>query len=122
MEAELKKIILLSYCFMLLSACAVNRYRSDFDFAAKLAQEGLWNEAYYRLQKARAAGGDSALLRNNLAVVLEGLNRWPEADEEYQRALKLDPANEQIKDNYDRFRKNLKKDSPQEPKEGKDEK
>jgi Tfp pilus assembly protein PilF len=105
-----------------LAGCAVNRYSSNFDFAAKLAQEGLWNEAYYRLQKAKAEGVDSALLHNNMAVVLEGLSRWPEAEEEYQRAMKLDPANEQIKENYDRLRKLLKKDKPEEPKEGKNEK
>jgi len=123
MEDELKKIILLSLSFMLLSACAVNRYRSDFDFANKLAQEGLWKEAYYRLQKAQAKGSNSPQLHNNLAVVLEGLNRLGEAEQEYQQAMKLDPANTLIKDNYDRFKKKeQKKEKKEKPEEGKNEK
>jgi tetratricopeptide (TPR) repeat protein len=105
-EVELKKIILLTIGVVLLAGCAVNRYRSDFEFANKLAAEGLWKEAYYRWQKALAPNSSSAALHNNLAVALEGLDRKPEAEQEYQQALKLDPGNVYIKSNYDRFQKN----------------
>jgi Tfp pilus assembly protein PilF len=110
-EVELKKIICLSIWILFLIGCAANRYRTDFEFANKLAAEGLWNEAYYRLQKTLALGGDSAALRNNLAVVLESLNRLPEAEREYRQALKLAPGNVRIQSNFERFKKNQGKEN-----------
>ena len=95
----------------MLSGCSVHSYRSDFEFASKLAQEGLWQEAYYRLQKARAAGNDSAALHNNMAVVLESMGRSEEARREYEAALKLAPGNEQIQGNFNKFKKTLGKDA-----------
>jgi tetratricopeptide (TPR) repeat protein len=109
-EVELKKIILMTICVVMMFGCAVNRYRSDFEFANKLAAEGLWKEAYYRWQKAQTPNGGSAALHNNLAVALESLNRLPEAEQEYQQALKLYPGNVYIKSNYDRFQKNQGKE------------
>jgi Flp pilus assembly protein TadD len=108
-EVELKKIILLTMCIALLAGCAVNRYHSDFEFANKLAAEGLWKEAYYRLQKALLLNSGSAALHNNLAVTLEGLNRLPEAEQEYQQAMKLDPGNTIIQNNYEQYKKNMRK-------------
>lgn len=95
----------------MLSACAVNRYRSDFEFANKLAREGLWQEAIYRWQKSMTADGGSAALHNNLAVALESLGRYEEAEREYQLALKRDPANVKIQSNYNLFKKNQRKDA-----------
>jgi Flp pilus assembly protein TadD len=109
-EAELKKTICLFSWILLLTACAGNRYRSDFEFANKLATEGLWKEAYYRWQKALLPNGGSAALHNNLAVALEGMNRLPEAEQEYQIALKLAPGNALIQSNYSLFKKNQRKD------------
>jgi Flp pilus assembly protein TadD len=108
-EVQLKKIIILAIAFVLFAGCAVNRYRSDFAFANKLAEEGLWKEAYYRWQKALAAENDSAALHNNLAVALESLGRLPEAEQEYLRALKLAPGNSLIQSNLDRLKKNQSK-------------
>lgn len=105
----MKKLIYLSLCVVLFAGCAMNRYRSDFEFANRLAKEGLWKEAYYRWQKALATKSDSAALHNNLAVALESLNRLPEAEQEYQQAMKLAPGNTQIQSNYNRFKKNLSK-------------
>ena len=101
----------------MMSACAVNRYRSDFEFANRLAAEGLWKEAYYRWQKALTPNGGSAALHNNLAVALESLNRLPEAELEYRLAMKLDPGNVNIKSNYDRFQKNQGKEKGKEKNE-----
>lgn len=107
----MKKIMLLTLSVLLLAGCAVNSYRSEFDFANKLASEGLWQEAYFRLQKAQAAGNDSAALHNNLAVVLESLGRFDEARGEYELALKRAPANEHIQTNFSQFKKNQGKDA-----------
>ena len=116
-EVELKKIILLAIGVVLLAACAGNRYHSDSEFANKLAAEGLWKEACYRLQKALTARSGSAALHNNLAVVLEGLNRLPEAEQEYRQAMKLDPGNVNIISNFDRFQKNQGKEKKKEQNE-----
>ena len=108
-EVELKKIIFLTISSILLAACAVNGYHSDFAFANKLAKEGLWQEAIYRWQKAKTPDGGSAALHNNLAVALESLGRYGEAEREYQLALKLAPANAKIQSNYNLFKKNQRK-------------
>jgi len=105
-----KKIALLALGALLLAGCAVNSYRSEFAFANKLAREGLWQEAYYRLQKVRATGDDSAALHNNMAVVLESMGRNDQARDEYEIALKLDPGNEQILANFNKFKKTQGKD------------
>lgn len=110
-EVEVKRIIMLAAGVLLLAGCAVNRYRSDFEFANKLTREGLWQEALYRLQKTRTAGNDSPALHNNLAVVLEALGRLDEAQKEYELALKLDPGNARIQGNIDKFKKNQGKDA-----------
>jgi Flp pilus assembly protein TadD len=110
-EGELKKIMLLTLGIVLLAGCAVNSYRSEFDFAGKLAREGLWQEAFFRLQKAQAAGNDSAALHNNLAVVLESLGRFDEARGEYELALKRAPADEHIQTNFSQFNKNQGKNA-----------
>jgi Flp pilus assembly protein TadD len=107
----LKKIIFLAICAAMLSACAVNRYSSDFEFANRLASEGLWQEAIYRWQKAMPPGGGTAALHNNLAVALESLGRYPEAQREYELALKMAPGNKLIQNNFDRFNKNQRKDA-----------
>ena len=105
----MKKIVVLAFSALLLAGCAAHGYRSDFDFANKLIREGLWQEAHFRLHKARAAGNDSAALHNNLAIVLEGLERYDEARSEYELALKRDPGNEKIQSNLDRLKKNQEK-------------
>jgi Flp pilus assembly protein TadD len=110
-EDNLRKLFILLTIALLLAGCAVNRYRSDSEFANKLAAEGLWKEAYYRWQKALTLNGSSAALHNNLAVALESLDRLPEAEQEYQQAMKLAPENTLIQNNYNLFKKNQRKDS-----------
>ena len=107
----MKKIIVVTMGVLFLAACAVNRYRSDFEFANKLAKEGLWQEAIYRYQKTMPPAGGSAALHNNLAVAWEGLGRTDDARREYELALKLAPADKQILSNFNRFKNNQRKDA-----------
>jgi len=107
----LKKTMLLTLGALVLAGCAVHSYQSEFEFASKLAREGLWQEMIFRLEKARTAGNDSAALHNNLAVALECLGRYEEADREYQLAMKLAPADSRIQSNYNLFKKNQKGDT-----------
>lgn len=92
---------------LLLGACASGRvsFRGDFDFANKLAENGLWQEAYYRWQRVLAQGMDTAAVHNNMALALEKMARWAEAEAEYQKALKLAPTDSHIKGNYEKCKR-----------------
>lgn len=68
-----------------------------------MAQRGLWSEALFRFRQAdRATPGDPQVL-NNLAVAYEAVGLFDEALETYKSALKLDPANRELRRNYARF-------------------
>ena len=114
-------ISLIIIVFLIGGGCSARKaYKSEFDFANKLGQEGLWKEAHYRWQKILADGKESAALYNNIAVALEEMGRFEEAEEAYNKALKLAPNNSTILGNYDRLKKLLKK--PKSENENEDEK
>jgi len=92
-----------------LSGCSSHHVsRSEFDFANKLARQGLWKEARYRWEKVLKKGQESAAIYNNIAVSLEEAGNFEEAEKMYQKALSLAPGNSSIKSNYDRMKKFLK--------------
>ena len=73
-------------------------------FGVRMAERGLWSEAWFRFEQARAlGGGNDPQLLNNLAVASEALGRFDDALGFYRQALALAPANRELKDNYDRF-------------------
>ncbi len=80
---------------------------SEFSFANKLARQGLWKEAHYRWEKVLAAGNDSAAVYNNIAIALEHMGRFDEAEQAYKKALKKSPNNSSIESNYKKFKKML---------------
>lgn len=107
-EVQLKLTIFIISAVLLLSFCSVRGGKSEFDFANRLAQQGLWKEAYMRWERAATAGKDSAALHNNMAIALEQMGKREEAEKEYQKALKLSPNNSRIKSNYERLKSFLK--------------
>jgi Flp pilus assembly protein TadD len=76
-----------------------DKVKTEIDFANRMAMSGLWKEAYFRWQKALTEGGESALLHNNMAVALEEMGKFKEAEKEYEKALKLAPNSTFIKTN-----------------------
>jgi len=104
----LKKFISILFCFLLLYSCSANKYRSELEFGNKLAQNGLWQEAYYRWHKYLEKGNNTAAVLNNIAVALEQMGKYEEAAKEYERALKLAPKNSTISSNYKALKKYLK--------------
>lgn len=78
--------------------------KAQVEFGIKVAQNGLWKEATYRWEKATEIDPTYAEAWNNLAIGYEYAGRFEDADAAYQRALKLDPKNTMIRQNYDLFK------------------
>src|SRR5919198_4522930 len=78
--------------------------KSQVEFGIKVAQNGLWNEALYRWQKAVQIDPTYAAAWNNLAIAFEHEGRFDDAKKAYEKALGLDPKNPMIRQNYDLFK------------------
>lgn len=100
--------IIIIVCLVFGGCSAKNSYKSEFEFANKLAQDGLWKEAHYRWSKVLKTGKATVALYNNMAIALEEMGKPDEAEKMYQKALKLDPGNVTVKSNYDAFKNVLK--------------
>jgi tetratricopeptide (TPR) repeat protein len=108
-NVKVKWVPILLIIAVFIGCSAKKSYRSEFDFANKMAQEGLWKEALYRWEKALAEGKESAAVYNNIAVALEEMGKLEEAEKTYKKALELAPNNPTIKGNLDKLKKFLKK-------------
>jgi type IV pilus assembly protein PilF len=82
------------------SADARSEAKAQVEFGIKVAQNGLWKEATYRWEKATQLDPTYAEAWNNLAIGYENAGRFDDAEAAYQRALKLDPNNALIQQNY----------------------
>jgi Tfp pilus assembly protein PilF len=78
--------------------------KAQVEFGIRAAQNELWKEATYRWVKATEIDPTYAEAWNNLAIGYEYQGRFDDADAAYQRALKLDPKNVMIRQNYDLFK------------------
>ena len=78
--------------------------KSQVEFGIKVAQNGLWKEATYRWEKAVQLDPTYPEAWNNLAIGYEHQGRFEDAERAYQNALKLDPKNVSIRQNYDLFK------------------
>lgn len=91
----------------LLGGCSANRPAGDggaqLAFGVDMARRGLWNEALFRFEKARAENSRDVRAANNLAVAYEAVGRFEEALATYREALAAEPGNRTLKQNYSRF-------------------
>ena len=78
--------------------------KAQVEFGIKVAQNGLWKEATYRWERATELDPTYAEAWNNLAIGYEYSGRFDDAEAAYQRAMKLDPKNTLIRQNYDQFK------------------
>ena len=75
----------------------------QLEFGVKMARKGSWREAAFRFDKAIQADPSRAGAYNNYAVALENLGEFDKARSMYEKALELDPENDRIQANFERF-------------------
>jgi tetratricopeptide (TPR) repeat protein len=63
--------------------------RKDMEFAAEMAEKGLWREALYRWNRVHERYPDDPRLLNNIAVAHEALGQPDKAREAYEKAMKV---------------------------------
>ena len=78
--------------------------REQIEFGIKVAQIGLWNEALFRWEKATQLDPTYAAAWNNLAIAYEHEGKFDDAKKAYEKALKIEPKNLMIRQNYDLFK------------------
>jgi Tfp pilus assembly protein PilF len=78
--------------------------KAQVDFGISVAQKGLWREAIFRWKKAVEIDPSYAAAWNNLAIAYEYEGQFESARDAYEKALKLDPTNNFIRQNYDFFK------------------
>ncbi|MEN8153974.1 MAG: tetratricopeptide repeat protein [Acidobacteriota bacterium] len=115
----MKTVITIISALILFSSCSKQTVRSEFDFANKLAQRGLWKEANYRWEKSLSKGNDSASIHNNIAISMEQRGDLKGALKEYKKALKIAPGNRYIKENLKRLEIRIKPPEDKKPRKEK---
>jgi Flp pilus assembly protein TadD len=60
--------------------------QADIEFAAEMAERGLWREALYRWERVLADRPDDARILNNVAVASEALGQFDRARAAYEKA------------------------------------
>ena len=78
--------------------------KKHVEFGITVAQRGLWKEAIYRWERATQIDPTYAPAFNNLAIAYEQEGDLDKARGAYEMALKLEPDNSYIKQNYELFR------------------
>ena len=85
------------------AALAAENPKEQMEFGVKAAKKGLWREALFRWEKALKLDPKNAHIINNLAVAYETAGQFDKANDLYRQALRVDPGNRDIKQNYDLF-------------------
>jgi Tfp pilus assembly protein PilF len=78
--------------------------KEQVEFGIAVAQRGLWKEAIYRWDRASQIDPTYAAAFNNLAVAYEHEGMLDKAAEAYERALKLEPSNQLVRQNFELFK------------------
>lgn len=78
--------------------------KSQVEFGISVAQRGLWKEAIYRWERASQIDPTYVAAFNNLAVAYEREGLLEKAAEAYERALKLEPNNALVRQNFELFK------------------
>ena len=85
-------------------ADARGQAKEQIEFGIQVAQRGLWKEAIYRWERAAQLDPSYAAAFNNLAVAYEHEGQLVKAREAYEKALRLEPNNALVRQNFDLFK------------------
>jgi Flp pilus assembly protein TadD len=103
-----RRSVVAALCSALLAAPAYADARGDarqqVEFGIAVAQRGLWREAIYRWQRATEIDPSYAQAFNNLAIAYEHEGDLEKAREAYEKAMRLEPNNPLIKQNFELFK------------------
>jgi Flp pilus assembly protein TadD len=78
--------------------------KEQLTFGIELAQRNLWRDATIRFERAVQIDPTYAEAWNDLGIGYEQLGKLEDAREAYDKALKLAPTNQFIRNNNDQFR------------------
>ena len=81
-----------------------SKAKEQVEFGIKVAQNGLWNEALYRWERAVEIDPTYAAGVEQPRDRLRARGTFEEAKQAYEKALQLDPKNLLIRQNYDLFK------------------
>jgi Flp pilus assembly protein TadD len=121
MDKKALFLILLVPFIAALTNCASSSQQSQLQFGISAAQQNLWDEAIFRWKKVIALEPDSSSAHNNLAVAYEQKGLFDDARQEYERALELNPKNEYIQSNFEKFKRRIQGEGTDEDEKKKDE-
>src|SRR6187397_997333 len=102
------RILAVLTLFTVLSGAAYADVREDakaqVEFGISVAQKGLWKEAIYRWERATQIDPSYVAAFNNLAVAYEHEGMLEKAGAAYERALKIEPNNPMVRQNFELFK------------------
>jgi Tfp pilus assembly protein PilF len=78
--------------------------KKHVEFGVVVAQKGLWREAILQWERAVAIDPTYAAAHNDLAIAYEHEGELDKARDAYEKALKIEPNNSYIKQNYELFK------------------
>ena len=78
--------------------------KAQVSFGINVAQRGLWREAIFRWEKAVELDPTYAAAFNDLAIAYEHEGQLDKARKAYQKAIELEPNNNEIKQNFELFK------------------
>ena len=96
--------LLITVAAAALLADARDDAKEQVQFGIGMAQRNLWNEARRRFLRAVEIDPSYAAAYNNLAISYEHQGEFDEAAAAYEKALKLEPNNANIRQNYELFK------------------
>jgi tetratricopeptide (TPR) repeat protein len=94
---------------------ATHSAEAQIQFGVDMAKRGLWNEALFRFEQAENIDPENYRVWNNLAVAYEATGQFEQALGAYQRALRMQPDNRELRRNYSRFVEFYQSFKPDEP-------
>ena len=97
-------VLLVTALSGVVSADARSDAKAQVEFGISVAAKGLWKEAIYRWERATQIDPTYGAAFNNLAVAYEHEGLLEKAGEAYERALKLEPNNAMVRQNFDLFK------------------